>query len=199
MSNSITFDVTLASKIKGALIRNHIPDAADLDWLAAGDNIRKVRQLRLGLAELVLHKYIIDLDAAPYVTSQWKVVSHQNGGEFKWWPDVGFYLHVDPDQEEGFGVNGDRLRSKLEKLPVLNANVLDFLIRNKNLIPEKWKGCDVCFWGTVYEDARGSFVRSLYWTGEHWNTGIEFLDRAWDGRRPAVLDARTMLNVQLKK
>ncbi len=192
MSNSITFDVTLASKIKGALIRNHIPDAADLDWLAAGDNIMQVRKLRLGTAELVVYKYIVDLDADPLLPEGWTVYFHRKGGQFEWCSDIGADLYADKSQGEDDGISGHELFEKLKDTALLNANLLDFLGPRPHLIPESWKSNRVTFWGTVFQHRSGPLcVYSLEWNGHRWRTTIAFLNGTWGREDKAALETLT--------
>jgi hypothetical protein len=49
----------------------------------------------------------------------------------------------------------------------LNANILDYLLENQELIPESWKNIIVFFLGTQYYDPLGNIcVRYLCWFGE---------------------------------
>jgi len=69
--SEMSVDVGLAYKIKQALSRNSISDVADLDWLATGDNIAKIRQVRLGHAKIVTPEYLIDCDEQPCGLNSW--------------------------------------------------------------------------------------------------------------------------------
>ena len=81
---------------------------------------------------------IIDCAADPFVPNGWTVETHQPGGQWKWNPEqVEFYLS--PEQNKGKVITGNKLRQELAGKPVLNANVLDYLLKNPQLIPEEWK------------------------------------------------------------
>jgi hypothetical protein len=79
-------------------------------------------------------------------------------------------------------------------MPVMNANVLDFLLANPDLIPEEWKKDEhgntryIFFWGTVYRDRGGDlYVRYLCWGGDRWGWGSRWLGSGWDGDSPAAV------------
>lgn len=189
--SDITLDVGLAYKIKQALSRNGIPDVADLDWLATGDNLARVRQVRLGNAEVVIKKHVIDCDADPYLPDGWTVEAHQKGGQFVWDASK-VSLYLSDGQKDGKVIEGNKLRKELKALsiPVLNANVLDYLRINQHLIPEEWKYKAVFFWGTIYRHRGGNlFVRCLCWSGSRWFWGSRWLNNGWDGIDPAAVRA----------
>ena len=74
-------------------------------------------------------------------------------------------------QKGGEHIEFNKLHEELVEKPLLNANVLDYLLFNPVLIPEEWKRDDqgntlcICFWGTIYRHDSGRFlcVRFLYW------------------------------------
>lgn len=187
--SELTLDVGLAYKIKQALSRNGITDVADLDWLATGDNITKMRRVRLGHAEIVTPDHIIDCDANPHVPDGWSVEEHHKGGAFKWNAE-GVRLYLDKGQENGEWIEGNKLRKALDKQPVLTANVLDYLLAKPHLIPEEWKGKAVFFWGTIYRSRVGNlYVRYLFWDGGRWRSNFNWLVGGWDGNYPAAVGA----------
>jgi hypothetical protein len=59
----------------------------------------------------------------------------------------------------------------------LNATVLDYLLKNTHLIPGEWKGEYVLFWGTVYRDVEGLYVRCLHWCEDGWHSFYSWLDK----------------------
>jgi hypothetical protein len=189
--SEITLDVGLAFKIKQALSRNSIPDVADLDWLATGDNIAKMRRVRLGHAEIIVPEHIIDCDADPFVPDGWSVEEHRKGGVFKWDKEAQKdALYLSEGQQNGKRIKGNELRKALAGKPMLNANVLDYLLANPHLIPEEWKGKAVFFWGTIYRHRDGRLcVRCLYWYGGRWHWDAGWLDRGWRGNDPAAVPA----------
>lgn len=139
-----------------------------------------------GDVELVVKKHVIDCDASPFVPEGWEVVEHQNSGSFKWNPDE-IELYIAGEQKSG-SIGGHELKKKLMGKPVLNANVLDYLLEHPELIPEVWKGKWIYFWGTIYRDPVGSLcVRCLRWYGGEWGWSDGWLVSQWGDARPAVL------------
>jgi hypothetical protein len=184
--SEVTFDVGLACKIKQALSRNSISDVADLDWLASGDNINKVRQVRLGNAEIVTTMHVIDCDANPLIPDGCSVEEHQKSGVLKWNP-ANVTLYFSKEQKEGNWIKGHKLHKELmsRSVRVMNANVLDYLLTHPYLIPEDWKDKQVFFWGTIYHNQSDElFIYGLYnshgrWEKLHfWLKGLWFEDNA---------------------
>ncbi len=187
--SELTFDVVLAYKIKQALSRNGIADVADLDWLATGDNIAKMRRVRLGYDEIITPEHVIYLDVDPFVPDGWSVEEHEKGGQFQW-DGAKVKLYLASDQKNGKIIEGNKLRKELAKESVFNANLLDYLFANPHLIPEEWKGKVVFFWGTIYRDRGGNLcVRCLGWDGDRWYWCFGWLDCDWYDSNPAVVDA----------
>ncbi len=128
-------------------------------------------------------KHIVDLDADPFIPdfallralgykrSVWSVHQHCRGGKFVWDPrQVALYRSV--NQQHPKTVPGRQPRRELKDQSVFNANLLDFLLAHKRLIPPDWKNKLVCFWGTLYREAGGRvLVRCLCWSQEFgWNS-----------------------------
>lgn len=132
----------------------------------------------------------IDLDAAPRIPYDgWNVESHTKGGQFHWNKDK-VKLHLSPNQMDGKAIEGNKLRKELAGLPVMNANVLDYLLDHPHLIPEEWKGNAVFFWGTIYRNPDGRlYVRYLVWNDGRWEHDYGWLDRGWGSSRPALVSA----------
>ncbi|KKR14636.1 MAG: hypothetical protein UT43_C0020G0004 [Parcubacteria group bacterium GW2011_GWC1_39_29] len=71
-------------------------------------------------------------------------------------------------QLRGGTLNGRKILEQMRNRS-LNANVLDYLLGHQHLIPKKWKGYRVVFWGTIYRFNKESgpsegkeFIRCLY-------------------------------------
>lgn len=159
----------------------------DVKKLSSGDLLASVRQVVLGHAVIKIVDHVIDCDAAPFVPDGWKVEEHQKGGQLKW-DAAALQLFLAEGQQNGNALEGNKLRKELASKPVLNANVLDYLLANPHLIPEDWKGKAVFFWGTVYRFSGGHLcVRYLYWRGARWGWRVSWLVRGWDGDDPAAL------------
>lgn len=140
-------------------------------WNKLGGEEGVARFLR-NESRVVIDRHIIDLDASPFVPEGWKVEEHKQGGQFEWDPTK-VALHLADGQQNG--IVGTELRKLLEGQPVMNANLLDYLLKNPQLIPEDWKGKAAFFWGTVYRFDGGRLcVRYLLWNGSVW-----FWCRSW--------------------
>ena len=135
----------------------------------------------------VVTNHIINLDSKPFVPNGWKVEEHRQGGQFAWNPTK-VSLHLEPEQQNGKVIVGNELRKVLKDQSVLNANALDYLLANPELIPEEWKGRAVFFWGTIYRVSGGSLcVRYLYWFDGRWVWLNGWLDHDWNSRYPAAV------------
>lgn len=125
---------------------------------------------------------VIDCDSNPEVPEGLYVRNHKKGGQLEF-DGRKVLLHRAPGQnyKTENGVVSEQvtlgpymyahIRDRCIK--VLNANVLDFLLQNPDLIPEEWKGQKVFFWGTTYggEDFLIA-VRFLWWDkNEGWVDG----------------------------
>ncbi|MBA3789207.1 hypothetical protein H0X32_02330 [Patescibacteria group bacterium] len=91
-------------------------------------------------------------------------------------------------------IEDNKLRTEVVKKSPFNANVLDYLLANPDLIPEEWKKDEksntrhIFFWGTIYRDSLGSlYVRYLCWGDGRWYWGSYCLDYHWNGRSPAAM------------
>ena len=133
-------------------------------------------------------KTIIDCDKDPFCPKDWIVEEHKKGGKLEWNPK-NISLYLSENQKKDW-IKGNELREELKGKPVLNANVLDYLLAHPELIPEEWKGKYVFFWGTIYRDSDGSLnVRYLGWNGERWNWSFNWLDNVWYDVCPAAVSA----------
>jgi len=148
--------------------------SADLDEIKK--NLPRIREFLRGTHELRLMRHIIDCDADPYCPTGWEVVEHRKCGriELEWNQDR-IRLYLSKDQEGGSHVSGHKLRKELADQPILNANVLDYLLAHSELIPKEWEEEIIFFWGTIYRfsDSDGDsddnlFVRHLRRIGGGW-------------------------------
>lgn len=139
--------------------------------------------------EKAVGQYLVDTSVSPFLPSGWKVEEHKQGGLFLWDPTK-VNLFLSNKQKNGKVIGGHDLRKELSNQPVLNANVLDYLLAHPELIPEEWKGKAICFWGTIYRYSAGNLcVRCLVWFGGRWCWDCRWLDFDWRGRDPAAVSA----------
>ena len=129
---------------------------------------------------------VIDCNANILDSKGWQVVGHQRGGII---PLAGLILdlYLDEGQQNGRLINGHALREAFKGKKVLNANALDFFLENPSLIPEEWKGKDICFWGTIYRYKNRLYVRCLRFLGGRWYDCYRWLDLIWSNDDFAVV------------
>lgn len=168
MDTELMLDVGQANELKLAFRRCGYTNA-DVKKLSERDILGKLLSVLRGQANIVAVKHIINCDVDPYLPRDWKVEEHTTRrGQFEFDPTK-IILHLDEEQQIGGVIAGNKLREKLKGKPVLNANVLDYLLANPGLIPEEWKEKFIFFWGTIYRDLRdGLCVRCLDWDGDGW-------------------------------
>jgi len=160
--------------------------ADDITKLKQFGNLKGIKDILYGKAEIKYPEHLIDCDAEPFVPPGWSVEKHTKGGSWKWNPKITLYLSK--KQKKGGLILGNDLRKELEGKSVLNANVLDWLLAHPELIPEEWKGKAVFFWGTIYRHARGPLcVRYLHWNGTGWGWSCDYLGRDFHSLYPAAL------------
>ncbi len=171
--------------------------ADDLTKLKQFGDLKGIKNILAGIAEIKYPEHLIDLDADPFIPSGFSVEKHDKGGLWKW--DLKkISLYLSKKQKKSHEVGND-LRKVLAKMPVLNANVLDYLLAHPELIPEEWKGKAIFFWGTIYRNSGGNlYVRYLDWGGSEWGWDYVWLDgqlRLWSpgcGRK-LILDFRALI------
>ena len=165
--------------------------------------MRKIRLVLLGFGSIKVSETLINCDTDPYVPEGLVVVEHQRDGWFNWdasqvWVAKQVRLYLDESQCVEGGVKGTKLRKSLAAQPVLNANVLDFLLANKQLIPEEWKntgahghGPIISFWGTIYRDGHDLMhVRYLRWYFSEWRTFTGLLHNKWTSNNPTLVHVK---------
>ncbi len=149
--------------------------------------LKDLRRLINGQAQITIVKHIIDMDATPYIPNNWKVESHKKGGQLEWDPQK-VQLYLAAGQQGGECIGGNELRLVLETQWVYNANLLDYLLAHPELIPGEWKGKYVFFWGTIYRLFDGNlYVRYLYFNGKSWSWGYVWLGYGFGSNFPAAV------------
>jgi len=167
--------------------------ADEVTKLRTFPGLADIRRVLLGQAEIKPVEHLIDLDAAPFVPEGWQVVEHKKGGQWKWDSNA-VQLYLSDGQKDGKYVKGDKLREEIKGKPVLNANVLDYLLAHPELIPEDWKKDEkgntlfIHFWGIIYRDPLGGLcVRCLDWHGSRWLWDCDWLGGGWGSGDPVAL------------
>ena len=136
----------------------------------------------------------IDITKQPYTPNGWTVESHDVS--IKTFDPKKIEL-VNEVKDGETAITGTEYRARLEGKPVLNANVLDYLLKNLHLIPEDWKGKAIFFWGTIYRDSSGDlYVRYLDWYGGRWYWSCDWLDNGWSSNYPAALASTKNLKLR---
>lgn len=183
MSSSIS--IGAANQLCDAL-ENAGFSSDDVTKLRQFGNLSAIKSLLYGKAEISYSEHLIDCDVAPFIPDGWTVEEHKLGGQYKFSQD-NISLYLSAKQNKG-SIEGNKLRKELADKPVLNANVLDYLLAHPEVIPEEWKGKYLFFWGTIYRNSRGDLcVRYLYWYGSQWYWLYRWLDDDFDSDNPAVL------------
>ncbi len=165
--------------------RGFTPD--EVTKLGQFENLSEVRGLFRGTHELKQVKHVIDCDADPFCPDGFKVEKHRKGGQLEWGVSkIQFYLLK--GQRDGSWVYDNELLKELTDKPLLNANVLDYLLKNPHLIPKEWESKYVFFRGTIYRDSGDDLVvRCLHWHGDEWGWNCARLGGYFRGDGPAAL------------
>lgn len=152
----------------------------DIELLSSRKLLSQVRQILIGHATIDEQEHIIDCDVLPWIPfDQWEVEVHQKGGQLKW--EIEQHAHSLQRFEK---MECAEFNREFFGKPVLNANVLDYLLARTHLIPEEWKGRRVLFLGTRYRDLREEdgalYVRVLYHSSvegeDSWSWSYEPID-----------------------
>ena len=155
--------------------------------------------------KMVIKNHIINCGAFPFVPDGWRAEWHQwyqesaylkltREGDDLFLDGKKIAFHLSPNQMGDKSIRGENLRVELAKEPVLNANVLDYLLAHPDLIPDSWAVDDqgrtryLFFWGTVYHRSDGRLcVRFLYRCGDRWRWGQFRLGNNWSVSSPAAV------------
>jgi hypothetical protein len=110
-----------------------------------------------------------------YHVRSFSVKYFPRGGLWKWAPEELTLWQMPEQSRETVGRDLWNVIEQKE-IPVLNANVLDYLIAHPHLIPKDWVHKCVYFWGTIYYESGlgGFYVRRLTGhvdgSGYHWGS-----------------------------
>ena len=196
MSDKFVMSVRQAAELDHAFERNGwLPE--EVKELSKGTLLGEIRDIIRGYNRIVRVQHIIDCDAAPFVPDGWKVgpenqLSGAVRGQLVWDPaKVQLFLS---DRQKSGTISGHDLCKELTDKPVLNANVLDYLLAHTELIPEEWKQDEqgrtryIFFWGTIYRGPGGYLcVRCLDWCGGRWQWDWDWFENDWSVQYPSAL------------
>jgi len=192
-SNGFILGVGPAKELQTALRRNGLGTRV-VDWLCAGDNISLVNEVVLGRSEIKLVEHSIDYDIdQPSIPAGWSLLSNDEQlpnrvRSLRKFDPTKLSLHLDNSQKNGKAIEGNKLRKKLESIPVFGAQLRDFLLKNLRFIPKDWKGKEIFFWGTLYRDANGDFcVPFLFFDNGGWRGRYRWLVNDLSVNSPAVV------------
>lgn len=119
--------------------------------------LSKLRAVLSGKASIIYSILTIDCDADPFIPEGYKLEEHKKSGRFE------------------FNSSKTSINDLFNRV-ILNANVLDYLLINQELILEEWKGKALLFRGTVYIHSDGRrCIRCLEWHISGWTWGCIFL------------------------
>jgi hypothetical protein len=122
------------------------------------------------------NKHIINCSLAPFTPQGWKVKKHVFGEEYYEFNPAKIIFYQSPEQMTGRHIKGSDLLREIEGEENLNANVLDHLLANPELIPAAWEGKRIYFFGTIYLLPAGDLcVRYLLCNGEQWHWNFYLL------------------------
>lgn len=186
MSNlDLMLDVGLANELKLAFRKAGFT-SAEIKALTEENILREILDVMHGFAEITYPEHIIDPDVDPFIPDGWTVEEHKKMGQWKFNPaEISFFLS---NKQKKGSIVGHDLRKELAKRAVLNANVLDYLLAHPELIPDKWKGKYIFFWGTIYRDSVGRlYARCLRWGGGRWDWDYRWLGRDFYDNNPAMI------------
>jgi len=181
---STTYSIGAMNQLGDAL-ENAGFSTEDVTKLKQFSNLKGFKDVLNGKAEIKYPEHLIDCDSAPFVPNGWSVEEHKKGG-FLFDP-AKISLYLSKKQKKG-SIGGHDLRKDLSDKPVMNANILDYLLAHPELIPEEWKGKYIFFWGTIYRSSGGILsVRYLRWDGSEWGWYYYWLDNDFGSAGPAAL------------
>src|SRR5487761_2010406 len=124
--SDLMLDVGQANELKMAFRRADYSND-EIKQLCEGSILADVRNvLRKHATITMMMEYVIDCDVLPFEPDGLRVEEHQKGGQFKFDASQ-ISLYLSAAQKKG-SIKGKKLRKELADKPVLNANVLDYLL-----------------------------------------------------------------------
>jgi hypothetical protein len=153
-----------------------------------------VKALLAGQIVVQSVRHYIDCESTPQIAPGWSVHEHNFRESFLKWDPTKVELFLSKDQINGKDIRGSELHKVVPARFALNANVLDYLLRHTELIPDAWKQDEngrtlyVHFWGTIFKtDNDIMIVRHLYWDGGKWCNHYSTFYTRWYKNEPAAM------------
>lgn len=125
----------------------------DVTKLKQFSDLKGIRAVLYGWAEIKYPDHFIDLGADPFIPEGFSVEEHQGCGLWKWDPQSLVRL---AKEQSSRGFKGTNWKEESSKDGNLNANVLDYLLKHPEIIPEELGNLSVTFWKTIYRDRGGN-------------------------------------------
>ena len=187
----LMLDVGQANELKLAFRRAGYTNA-EIKKMSEGDLLADLLPLIRAYGKtptVTVPQHLIDCDVDPSIPNGLTIHSHTKGGQLTF--DSSKITLYWSEKQKGSGIiEGYKFLKELANKSPLNVCVLDYLLKNPNLIPDSWKGKAVFFFGTVYRNSDGRlYVRYLRWSGEQGYSNYGWLDDGWNDLSPAVLRA----------
>lgn len=167
-------------------------------WVKIGPVINKQVDLAM-LPTLPFPNAIIQ----KHVGGRKVVIQKENGNVYINGKQLGLYRSIHQQQNGNTQQTelGVSVLTEVEKLPVQNATLCDFLTAHPEYVPEAWKERDgsgkpifVCFWNSLFREPKPTahgisrgFVRCGSWDNGHWFPGYICLGRVWLSNRLAAI------------
>ncbi|TSC82744.1 MAG: hypothetical protein G01um101420_102 [Parcubacteria group bacterium Gr01-1014_20] len=186
MSALETLDVGQANEIKLAL-RKAGWSSDEVKRFCEGHTASDVRDFMLG-HHVDLSRHVINCRAEPSKPEGWEIISHIRRKPIMWNPK-GVKLWSAWDLHLG---RPSEMMEKFRGKPVLNGNVLDYLLKYPYLIPEDWnEACLILFLATTYQDRKGNLAVGGIWHPQEagkWIREYVWLETCSSGLYAATLD-----------
>lgn len=167
-------------------------DGGDIEKFIQSDTARTLHGVFKGTHEIVSKRRIISSNKRPWCHDELSLEENIPYGEVNFNP-FKVELYLTEEQEKGIEINGNYIRQVLSERKPLNANFLDYLLKNPDEIPEHWKFDDkgdvryIFFFGTIYRRGESLYVRGLAWDNGPWREVSRWLGKAWHGVGVAAL------------
>ncbi len=186
-NNKSVMNVRLAAELDHAFERSGWTPVM-VKALSTGNFLNEIEPLLHGYADVVMKNHIIDLTSDVFIPKEWGLESHKCIKPQIEFDPAKLKLCLSEYQQQHRKNDGYELRAYLEDKLTLNANVLEYLLKYPEIIPETWKGKHVFFWGTIYYNALDELcVRALYWRGEFWDWNFHCLHNLFGEQFPALV------------